>query len=83
MAETVVVRSTKDPQRTKTVSQRDARILVKLGRWQYETAALESGSPPKRQPRRRATKPAPEPAAQPESEPEGPTPPTPPAEPTE
>lgn len=41
----VLIESKREPGKTKQVSERDAKTLVKLGRWQYATTALEGGPP--------------------------------------
>lgn len=68
----ILIQSTKDPKRTRAVSARDAGILVKLGRWEYQTTALEGGPP-----RRRKRKPEPAPAAAPAEPQASPEPPAP------
>lgn len=84
MAEKVQIRFKANPAKTKTVSERDAKILIGLGRWEYQTTAVESG-PPARKKRQPKAAPVPEPVpaelelrATPEEEPVPP-----PAEPTE
>ena len=56
MADGVLIQAKGNPARTQTVSERDAKILVRLGRWEYQTTAIEAGPPPKR---KRAAKPKP------------------------
>jgi hypothetical protein len=41
----VTIVSKKDPSRIRSVPERDAKILVRLGSWSYQTTALEAGRP--------------------------------------
>lgn len=41
----VLIESKREPGRTKLVSERDAKTLVRIGHWQYATTALEGGRP--------------------------------------
>lgn len=45
MAKDVEVQSTTNPARKRMVSASDAKVLVRLGRWQYPTTAVEAGPP--------------------------------------
>jgi hypothetical protein len=66
----VLIQAKGNPARTKTVPQRDAKILVRLGRWEYPTTALEAGPPAAVEPELDIPDPEPEePEAEPASKP--------------
>lgn len=49
MAKDTLVRSKTNPERTRMVSASEAKVLVRLGRWEYPTGALEAGPPKRRE----------------------------------